>query len=198
MNGFEKRANEKKEAILKATFDLMNSENGIDNVTIDKVAQHSQTSKATIFKYFESKENLIKKVFLDFFDKLKQQAIDLMEKDQDFESAMYEITDMKIKALDQVHHQFYLDLMQFYAIPSNQEIQDLMEAYRQESYKLTLSLFHRGKLEGKVDLKYSDEFLLLYFETLVNGIAKPEIYTHILPYTKEMTEVMLKGIAPNK
>ncbi len=28
--------------------------------------------------------------------------------------------------------------------------------------------------EGKVDLKYSDEFLILYFQAMVEGISKPE------------------------
>ncbi|PZM51296.1 TetR/AcrR family transcriptional regulator, partial [Enterococcus faecium] len=51
---------------------------------------------------------------------------------------------------------------------------------------------------GKVDLKYSDEFLILYFQAMVEGISKPEIYAKLLPYTAEWTEVLIKGIAPKK
>lgn len=55
-----------------------------------------------------------------------------------------------------------------------------------------------GGKEGKVDLKYSDEFLILYFQAMVEGISKPEIYAKLLPYTAEWTEVLIKGIAPKK
>ncbi|CDK35887.1 Transcriptional regulator, TetR family [Ligilactobacillus salivarius cp400] len=32
---------------------------------------------------------------------------------------------------------------------------------------------------------------------MVNGFSQPEIYQQALPFTKEWTEVLLKGIAPN-
>ncbi len=56
-----------------------------------------------------------------------------------------------------------------------------------------LDLFHRGRKEGKVDLKYSDEFLILYFQAMVEGISKPEIYAKLLPYTAEWTEVLIRN-----
>lgn len=54
-----------------------------------------------------------------------------------------------------------------------------------------------GKKEKWI-LKYSDEFLILYFQAMVEGISKPEIYAKLLPYTAEWTEVLIKGIAPKK
>lgn len=61
---------------------------------------------------------------------------------------------------------------------------------------MMLDLFHRGRKEGKVDLKYSDEFLLLYFQATVEGISNPQIYERVVPYTEEWTEILIKGIAP--
>jgi hypothetical protein len=49
--------------------------------------------------------------------------------------------------------------------------------------------------EGKVDLKYSDEFLLIYFQALVEGISSLHIYSKVLPYTTQWTELLIKGIA---
>ncbi|EGO8568943.1 TPA: TetR/AcrR family transcriptional regulator, partial [Enterococcus faecium] len=51
---------------------------------------------------------------------------------------------------------------------------------------------------GKVDLKYSDEFLMLYFQAMIEGISNPQIYEKILPYTAEWTELLVKGIAPRQ
>ena len=74
MNGFEKRAQEKKKEILQAAFDLMNTDIGTAGVTMDKVAENAQVSKATIFKYFGSKEGLIYEVFFAFMNDLGQEA----------------------------------------------------------------------------------------------------------------------------
>lgn len=38
----------------------------------------------------------------------------------------------------------------------------MMQKFNEVNYSMLLDLFHRGRKEGKVDLKYSNEFLLLY------------------------------------
>ncbi|WP_270216248.1 TetR/AcrR family transcriptional regulator [Enterococcus lactis] len=185
MKGFEKRAQEKKKEILQAAFDLMNTDIGTAGVTMDKVAESAQVSKATIFKYFGSKEGLIYEVFFTFMNDLGQEAKALIAENLPFEETY----------LNRVNKQFYIDLMTYYTKKEKKEFSDAMDAYTQESFSIMLDLFHRGRKEGKVDLKYSDEFLILYFQAMVEGISKPEIYAKLLPYTAEWTEVLIKGIA---
>lgn len=74
MNGFEKRTQEKKNQVLEATFRLINTDAGIENVTIDEIAKHSNVGKTTIFKYFGSKENLIHEVFKSFLTQMGETA----------------------------------------------------------------------------------------------------------------------------
>lgn len=61
---------------------------------------------------------------------------------------------------------------------------------------MIIDLFARGRKEGKIDSKYSDEFLLLYIQSFVEGVSNPKIYEQVLPYISEWTEVFLKGFAP--
>ena len=56
MNGFEKRAQEKKKEILQAAFDLMNTDIGTAGVTMDKVAESAQVSKATILNILAARK----------------------------------------------------------------------------------------------------------------------------------------------
>ena len=195
MNGFEKRAQEKNKEILQAAFDLMNTDIGTAGVTMDKVAESAQVSKATIFKYFGSKEGLIYEVFFTFMNDLGQEAKALIAENLPFEETLIAMNENKIRYLNRVNKQFYIDLMTYY---TKKEFSDAMDAYTQESFSIMLDLFHRGRKEGKVDLKYSDEFLILYFQAMVEGISKPEIYAKLLPYTAEWTEVLIKGIAPKR
>jgi AcrR family transcriptional regulator len=198
MNGYERRTHEKKNQVLEATFHLMNTDAGIENLTMDDIAKNSNVGKTSIFKYFGSKENLIHEVFKYFLDKIGETAREIMAENKPFEETLIAMSQNKINYLKKINKQFYLDLMDFYTNKGNDGLSLMMEQYTNESFSLMLDLFHRGRKEGKVDLKYSDEFLLLYFQALVEGISTPHIYQKILPYTAQWTELLLKGIAPSK
>lgn len=198
MNGYEKRTQEKKNQVLEATFNLLNTDAGIENLTMDDIAKNANVGKTSIFKYFGSKENLIHEVFKHFLYKMGETARKIMLENKPFEETLITMTQNKINYLDKINKRFYLDLMDFLTKKSDNGLSLMMKQYAEESFSIMLDLFHRGRKEGKVDLKYSDEFLLLYFEALVEGISSPQIYEKILPYTAEWTELLIKGIAPRK
>ena len=198
MNGYEKRTQEKKNQVLEATFHLMNTDAGIENLTMDDISKSSNVGKTSIFKYFGSKENLIYEVFKCFLNEIGETAREIMDENKPFEETLIAISQNKINYLEKVNKQFYLDLMDFFTKKNDDGLSLIMQEYNKESYSLLLDLFHRGRKEGKVDLKYSDEFLLIYFQALVEGISSPHIYKKVLPYTAHWTELLIKGIAPSK
>ncbi|GJM78534.1 TetR family transcriptional regulator [Paenibacillus sp. HMSSN-139] len=198
MNGFEKRTQEKKKQVLEATFNLMNTDAGIENLTMDEIAKHSNVGKTTVFKYFGSKENLIYEVFTYFLSQMGDTARAIMAENKPFEETIIAMSLSKINYLDKINKQFYIDLMDYFTKKDKDGLSLIMQQYVKESYSMMLDLFHRGRKEGKVDLKYSDEFLLIYFQALVEGISSPHIYSKILPYTAQWTELLIKGIAPSQ
>lgn len=198
MNGFEKRTHEKKNQVLEATFNLINTDAGIENVTVDEIARHSNVGKTTIFKYFGSKENLIHEVFKYFLTQMGETAREVMAANRPFEETLIAMSQNKINYLEKINKRFYLELMDYFTKKDDEGLSLRMRQYTESSFSLMLDLFHRGRKEGKVDLKYSDEFLLVYFQALVEGISSPHIYPKILPYTAQWTELMIKGIAPSK
>ena len=198
MNGYEKRTMEKKNRVLEATFNLINTDAGIENLTVDDIAKNANVGKTSIFKYFGSKENLIHEVFKYFLNKMGETAREIMAENIPFEDTIIAITQNKINYLEKINKRFYLDLMDFLTLKNNNGLSIIMKQYAEESFSIMLDLFHRGRKEGKVDLKYSDEFLLVYFQALVEGISSPQIYEKILPYTAQWTELLIKGIAPSK
>ena len=198
MNGYELRTEEKKNRVLEATFNLINTDDGIENFTMDDIAKNSNVGKTSIFKYFGSKENLIHEVFKYFLNKMGAIAREIMAENKPFEETIIAMTQNKIHYLDKINKRFYLDLMNFVTEKNDNGLSLMMNQYAEESFSIMLDLFHRGRKEGKVDLKYSDEFLLVYFQALVEGISSPQIYERILPYTAQWTELLIKGIAPSK
>lgn len=198
MNGYERRTQEKKNQVLEATFHLMNTDAGVENITMDDIAKNANVGKTSIFKYFGSKENLIHDVFKYFLNKIGETAKEIMAENKPFEETLIAMSQNKINYLEKINKQFYLDLMDFVTKKGDDGLSLMMKQYTKESYNIMLDLFHRGRKEGKVDLKYSDEFLMLYFQAIVEGISNPRIYPKILPYTAQWTELLIKGIAPSK
>lgn len=198
LNGFEKRTEEKKKNILEAAFELMNRNEVGKNITMDKIAKHANVGKATLFKYFGSKDNLIHEVFKYYLEKMIDTASDIMNENKPFDETLIALSQNKIKFLNQINQSFYLKMMAYLTEKDEEGWSVMMQKYTQENYGMMLDLFHRGRKEGKVDLKYSDEFLLLYFQAIVEGISSPQIYERIAPYTEEWTEMLIKGIAPKK
>jgi len=198
MNGYERRTQEKKNQVLEATFQLMNTDTGIENLTMDDIAKNANVGKTSIFKYFGSKENLIHEVFKYYLNNLGDTAKEIMAENKPFEETLIAMSQNKIKYLEKINKQFYLDLMDFVTKKGDDGASLMMKQYIKESYNIMLDLFHRGRKEGKVDLKYSDEFLMVYFQAIVEGISSPHIYPKILPYTAQWTEMLIKGIAPSK
>lgn len=197
MNGYEKRTQDKKNQVLEAAFQIMSRNGGIENLTMDDVAINSKVGKTSIFKYFGSKENLIHEVFIYFLNNIGNTARDIMAQNMPFEQTLLAMTQNKINYTKKINKQFYLDLMDYLTRKQDNGLSILMEQYINDTNGIMLDLFHRGRKEGKVDLKYSDEFLLLYFQSIVEGISNPLIYERILPYTAQWTELLIKGIAPS-
>ena len=196
VSGFEKRTQEKKQQVLKAAFEMMNREGGVANITINQVAERAGVGRTTLFKYFENKENLIDQVFEWFLIQMMMEADDIIAEGKSFAETVPRLAENKVKWLHRVSREFYLDMMTHTTQTLNGQPSLLNTRYTKNGVHMMLELFHRGRLEGQIDLKYSDEFLILYFQAMVEGISSPHIYDNILPYTKEWTEMLVKSVAP--
>ncbi len=196
MNGYERRTLEKKKQVVTATYHLINSDKGVAGITMADIATQAGVSKTSLFKYFGSKEDLISQVFMDFLENMGQDAEEIVGANLSFEDTLMAISNNEIKHLKNVNKQFYLDLMDYATQQKDSELSRRMEDYTKQSFNMIMDIFHRGRKEGKVDLKYSDQFLLLFFQAMVEGVSSPHIYEKILPYTSEWMEIIIKGVAP--
>ncbi|HJF18717.1 MAG TPA: TetR/AcrR family transcriptional regulator [Enterococcus columbae] len=78
MNGFEKRTFAKKEQLLQAVLEIINHPSGIKVLTIQKLVDTTHISRATIFKYYASKDQLLKQAFIYYLDQMNQQALEIL------------------------------------------------------------------------------------------------------------------------
>lgn len=198
MNGFQKRTEAKKKQIIQATLQLLKAKGDEKNITMEEIAKQANVAKTTIFKYFGSKDNLIREVYQSFFEEMIESAKAILAKNKPFEETLIELSQNKIKYFHDMGYTIYVGMMKYITEKEDDGLSLMAKKLSIENQSILLDLFHRGKKEGKVDLKYSDEFLMLYFRTIVEGMSNPQIYEKIAPYTEEWTDMLMKGLAPDK
>lgn len=134
---------DKRNALIKATIDLVNN-NGFHATPMSKIAQMANVSPATIYLYFENKQDLVNKTYIEVKAKYTAYAFenynDTMPVEAGFELIWKRIADFKLNECENA---------MFLAQCDNTPVID--EPSRQEGIKHLqplLDLWERGKNEG--------------------------------------------------
>ena len=134
---------DKRNALVQATIALVNN-NGFHATPMSKIAKMANVSPATIYLYFENKQDLVNKVYLEVKSVYTQYAFATYTKDMDiaqgFETIWKRIADFKLKQTDEA-----LFLAQCDNTPMIDELS------RNEGIKHLqplLDLWERGQKEG--------------------------------------------------
>jgi len=80
----------KYDSIIDASIQLTN-ELGFDGISISKIAKKAKVSPATIYIYFENKEDLFSKLYIDIRKKMSQGALEGLEEGMTLEESFKSI-----------------------------------------------------------------------------------------------------------
>ncbi|MCK0189198.1 TetR/AcrR family transcriptional regulator [Arenibacter sp. F20364] len=134
---------EKRNALVKATINLVNN-NGFHATPMSKIAKMANVSPATIYLYFDNKQDLVNKVYIEVKATYTAYAFKNFSSDtpvaEGFEKIWKRIADFKLKEVEEA---------MFLAQCDNTPMID--EASRQEGLKHLqplLDLWEKGKKEG--------------------------------------------------
>lgn len=153
MNQTEK----KKKAILAVTFELLNQKR-IKEITVDEIAQKAEVSKVTLFKYFQSKNQLMNLVIITAFKNMVTEIEAILQSPLDFTSTYEAITQLKVKQIKQYSPTFSENLMLQYSESPDFFDPDTLSIQT----KIYEELFNKGQKEGKIAQNYSkDDFLFI-------------------------------------
>ena len=75
----------------------MNVKGDEKNITMEEIAKQANVAKTTLFKYFGSKDNLIREVYKSFFEEMIESAKAILAKNKPFEETLVELSQNKIK-----------------------------------------------------------------------------------------------------
>jgi AcrR family transcriptional regulator len=84
------REQENKQSILNAAENVF-AKKGFSLATMDKIAQAAQFSKATLYRYFKSKQEIFMEIILNSFDEAYKNSIKIKEKDLGSSEKLHEL-----------------------------------------------------------------------------------------------------------
>ena len=193
MDGFERRKEQKKESIRRASLELFQTF-GFKKVSVNDIARRAGVSQVTIYNHFGSKEELIRDVMkwyiLGLFEKYKG----TIEKEIPFQEKLEYIVFDKSEVVSQFQGELIQTILQ-----DNPELRMFLEdVYSNHVMPTMMSFFNEGIRQGYIDKRFSIDTILFYFEVMRRGFfAMPDSseYTKRNPdLFKELVELITYGL----
>ena len=125
-------------AVVDASIKLVN-QLGFDGISISKIAGEANVSPATIYIYFENKEDLFTKLYIDIRKKMSQGAIKNLQEDMSVEEAFKSTWhDSFIFNLDHPDYLFYRERFEQTAMMHNINQEEFA------LYRFSIEILQRG------------------------------------------------------
>lgn len=172
MNGFERRKEEKKEAIRRAALELFET-HGPRKVSVNDVARKAGVSPVTIYNHFGSKQELVRAVIRQMLETSLVDFRGIITGNQPYMERLRQIFLLKQERLRILHGEM-LQAVLSEDPEIRQFVTDLLE---RQLYDMMLSFFDEGKREGYIKPDLSNEAILLYMEMFqASAYARPDLY----------------------
>ncbi|HEY9003372.1 MAG TPA: TetR/AcrR family transcriptional regulator [Mucilaginibacter sp.] len=173
-------------------------QHGIRNMTIKKLIEPMGISTKTVYKYFESKEDLLTECLQVLYNGYYTEFKAILDKGYDPVNTLLIVYRGALEKDFGVNHQFFHDLNHYYP--------ELQNAAIEQSSKNYGSMF-MGLMEGGVNEGYFHDFLipevaLKGILTLYTSMTRSEEYKHFKggpdKLFKNLVEVYIRGMCTEK
>jgi AcrR family transcriptional regulator len=158
MDGFEKRRNTKKEAILRTALVLF-EQYGFDKVTVSEIAEKARVSKVSIYNFFESKDNIRRIILKEILDKALAKKSALLEGGVDFKEKIR----VFLKLQTEYYGNYSLKLF-FDAVETDTVIHEFFNEYIRKNREIIMRVIDEGKQAGFFSSDLSYEAVNIYID----------------------------------
>jgi AcrR family transcriptional regulator len=164
MNGFERRAENKKTGIRTAAMKLF-AQYGVKKVSIREIAEAANVSQVSIYNYFGNKSGLIRDV-VETIVLTKLDAVrTLIAGDQSFPEKLEQIILAKAESSEIFKGEFIQSLL----IQAPEAVDVLENVYQRDVRSLMDELFKLGRATGYIDTELSQDAITGYVEIFRSG-----------------------------
>lgn len=145
-------------------------ENGISKVTLDEIASELGMSKKTMYKFFPSKEDLLKTIVHTIMNGLRLRVEAVVNSDKPFVEKAPELLTIVGHQISVMSKQFLFDLQRF----TPELWKEIDEFRRQRILTNIRTIFIQAQAEGVFRKDLDIELFILVFISSVQGIVNPQ------------------------
>ena len=164
MNGYQIRTESKKIKILRSALNLFDKF-GYEPVSVKKIAEEAKVSKASVYNYYGSKENLYREVIGYVLENISKQVEEIVALPIDFHEKFKKIILKEMEFLTRSSGEFMMELF-------STENQILNVNFHDRISDLFFKFFEEGKSLGYIEESYSNEFLYEYVKIVYLGLRQ--------------------------
>jgi AcrR family transcriptional regulator len=167
---------------------------GFNRVSIDSIIRDLRTSKSTIYKYYKTKEDLIKDVIDQLNNEINTSIEDIINDNElSFSEKLHSVVEYTKNTLAEINEEFLQDL-KFYT-PEIWEYYEKGREYRVDTYYR--KLFNDGVAEGTVRKDIDLEILMKVYFNLTEMTVDADQFKKV-NYTNqdlyaEISKIFLEG-----
>ncbi|ADK79237.1 TetR/AcrR family transcriptional regulator [Sediminispirochaeta smaragdinae] len=165
MTGHEKRTLKKKENIKNASIELF-SLYGIKKVSMNEIAEKAQVSKVSIYKYFNSKDDLIRYVIKAVSSEILSDINNIIESENPFPEKVKMIIMNKNQGLKFLRGDFFTELLSLDEVLNNYYEHE----FKEKANSLMSKFIELGKTSGFIDKKVKTATILTYIHIFQKGV----------------------------
>ncbi len=187
----KKQKNKKFNAIVK-TGEKLFKQFGMKRVSVEEICQKGTVSKATFYKYFNNKNDLIKHIFQSWFDETYNQMEIIDQQNIPFPLKIKKIFGLKKQIVDEMSPEFieeYLNL--------TPELLPFFNQAKQDSYRKFSHYIEKWKAEGHIRKDIKPQFIIAAMESLEYFTKRedlPKLYDEYIDYVEEIFNFFFYGI----
>lgn len=186
-----------KEKILSHTERIFFTE-GFHKITMDEIASSLRMSKKTIYKFFPSKDDLVKSTAYSFMNKMKKEVESIVKsKNHSVEKIVTIINIIKNIGLNRMSEKWLNDLR--YRMPS---LWKDMDSFRSKMINKNISIiFSQGVKEGYI-INVHPQIMINIFLNSIQAIVNPDFIMNnnfsITQAIDSTLKILLNGILTEK
>jgi len=189
MNGYEKRTQIKKQAIIDAARELF-ARRGFSGVGINDIADKSGISHVSIYNYFGDKKSLAVAALASYLDKAIEEYEVILEQEVPFTEKLRRIMDLKFSKFEEVASSYFSTLAW--------DDKAFQEVYKEAAYVKAVPVYTRfielGKAEGAVDPNIPTEAILAYIFQVMPLLQHKDYLRTSVGYKGGLFKLFLYGI----
>ncbi len=189
MNKYELRTKNKKEAILKASLELIKN-NGYMNTNIKKIADAAKVSQVSIYNYYGSKLNLVKEAVTCLVNDMYSASLLILSEPIPFEDKVKKALNLCSSELNNVFEEFFSAA----ALEDPQMSQAIMSTIMDNNNKLYEKYVNYGKEEGIIDKAVPTETIIAFINAIGLAQQKYEGHKPDPKYEENMINLLMNGI----